>query len=835
MVPLETLPLPRPLDRFGTAFPSTLAEVYANAYAPRRGVVLDPLAYPWSAADAAERADRRGVARSREPLGEWARRVIAQAPPGDEILASLDRVGESALVGAPHRVAMRELYGSTCATCRGPVIVEAFLWERDASVPTKKAFRCGICAREGRALLIEASNDDDAAASQRLEQRGMAYWQLVERFGPDPAAQALGESVAALYTPRNLTAFVATLRAIETSVEGGSSLRAPLRVSLRAQGPLPLGHLPPGPLPLPFASPAARDFLKLCALEVLVSGSRLNALAGHGTPLRIEKGRARRPHASQAREVNVWLEFDRTVRELVAWLESRGVLPPVAPRLTLDLDPGDADLVMCQAPVEDPLGGWTAVAGIVLLGDRGAKPPDSGEGRVVARERLLRTVRAALVDGHRGSRPEAPAVVYVPHADLASVAAVTLGAAGAGYRLRGITYQRDALATPVAGGSGAAAICDFDRDVPLLRDHGIADAPAIEDAIRAGVRDAITARGEPVATDRAGVAALESLAARKLLASLTLSRAGGVSELEVFLDHFRSALADARRSGIVTVDLDGPAAEHAEDTTLYTLAQPAETTPIDDRLEWGVWGLLSSSREIETRALVRRSYGLFRDIETPDREMVERCIAAYGRQGDDGRWRLREEDGLVRRQADQTLLAAQLVDAGHRLGFKVHVGRDLERRPLPATHADRGAVLSDLLTDAERAIPVSRVSRVSVDALEYVDCVWYERGRMVFVWQLEWTARMHRSLVALGEAIPDEDHVFRFLAIADERRPLAEFKLRRSPALADLVRRRGWRFVKWGPLRGWATKPDVALDLLEPVLGLSPDVEQMGHQLAFKF
>jgi len=30
MVPLEILPLPRPLDRFGTAFPSALADLYAN-------------------------------------------------------------------------------------------------------------------------------------------------------------------------------------------------------------------------------------------------------------------------------------------------------------------------------------------------------------------------------------------------------------------------------------------------------------------------------------------------------------------------------------------------------------------------------------------------------------------------------------------------------------------------------------------------------------------------------------------------------------------------------------------------------------------------------------
>src|SRR5207245_94729 len=136
---------------------------------------------------------------------------------------------------------------------------------------------------------------------------------------------------------------------------------------------------------------------------------------------------------------------------------------PAAPRRGLGAGAGGADPGLFRAPVEDRLGGWSAVAGVVLLGGRGAKPPDSGEGRVVAGERLLRAVRAALVDGYRRSRPEAPAVVYVPHADLSSVAAVALGAAGAGYRLRWITYQRDALATAAAGGSGPAAICDLGR------------------------------------------------------------------------------------------------------------------------------------------------------------------------------------------------------------------------------------------------------------------------------------------------------------------------------------------------------------------------------------
>ncbi|HET9808896.1 MAG TPA: hypothetical protein VFQ66_04315 [Candidatus Limnocylindria bacterium] len=799
--PIETVPLPRPLNRFGTAFPTALADAYATAYAPRRGVVLDPLAHPWSAADAVEAADRRGIAKSREPLGEWARAVVALAPPLDEVLAAFERVADSALVGTPHRVAMRELYGSRCATCHGPVVVEAFLWERDAPVPSKKAFRCSVCARDGRALLIEGVDTDDEERTRRLEPRGMAYWQFVERFGSDPAAQALGETVAALYTPRNITALMATLRAVETSV----------------------------------GDPAAQGLLKLCLLESIVAGSRLNAVAGHGAPLRIDKGRARRGHASQTREVNIWLEYERTVRELVAWLAQydnhRGASPPENPprrRSALLLDPGDADLVMCQAPVEDTLGGWSTVASALLLGAKTLRPMDTGEGRLAARERLLRTLRAALIEAHRVSRPEAAAVVYVPHADAATIAACVLAGAGAGYRLRAILYQRDAHAG--AYGSPAAAVCDFDRDVPLLRDQGSADASLIENAIRTGVREAVLARGEPVREDVAAVAALQSLAAKGLLVPIALARAGGVSELELFLDHFKSALADGRRTGVTRV----PRGDDADDVA-YAVTEAPDATPLGDRVEWAVWGLLSSAREVDTRSLLRRVYALFRGIETPDRELVERCVAAYATQTDDGRWRLQGQDALVARQASQAQVLAELIDTGHRLGFKVHVGRDVERRALPTTHAERGRVLSDLVSEVERTSGASRFVRGAAEAVDFVDCVWYDRGHMVFLWQVDWTARIHRSIVALGEAIPDDDRVFRFLAVADERTSLVHEKLRRSPALAEVVRRRGWRFVKWDPLRKWLGDAQSGLDGLEAVLGLEPAVEQSGQQLAFRW
>jgi hypothetical protein len=584
---------------------------------------------------------------------------------------------------------------------------------------------------------------------------------------------------------------------------------------------------------------AAQGLLKLCLLESIVAGSRLNAVAGHGAPLRIDKGRARRGHASQTREVNIWLEYERTVRELVAWLAQHDnhrastggsrspESPPGSRGLPLPLQPGDADLVLCQAPVEDALGGWSAVASALLLGAKTLRPMDTGEGRLASRERLLRTLRAALIEAHRVSRPEAAAVVYVPHADAATIAACVLAGAGGGYRLRTILYQRDAHAG--AYGSPAAAVCDFDRDVPLLRDQSAADASLIEGAIRAGVRDAVLARGEPVREDVAAVAALQSLAAKGLLVPIALARAGGVSELELFLDHFKSALADGQRGGITRV----PLSEDADDVA-YAVTEAPDATPLGDRVEWAVWGLLSSAREVDTRSLLRRVYALFRGIETPDRELVERCVAAYATQTDDGRWRLLDQDALVARQASQAQVLAELIDGGHRLGFKVHVGRDVERRAVPASHVERGRVLADLVGEAERAGP-SRFVRGAAEALDFVDCVWYDRGHMVFLWQVDWTARIHRSVVALGEAIPDDDRVFRFLAVADERTALVHEKLRRAPALAEVVRRRGWRFVKWDPLRRWLQDAQAGLDGLEPVLGLEPAVEQSGQQLAFRW
>ena len=187
------------------------------------------------------------------------------------------------------------------------------------------------------------------------------------------------------------------------------------------------------------------------------------------------------------------------------------------------------------------------------------------------------------------------------------------------------------------------------------------------------------------------------------------------------------------------------------------------------------------------------------------------------------------------REQDPALGAAQLVGAGHGIGFKVHVGGDLRRRALGDAYAGRATILADLLSDTEKMVSLGRYLRGPAEVLDAVDVVWYDAGRMVFLWQLDWTARLHRSLVTLGDSIPDDPKVFRNAARGAGRRDVCAHTHTRAAAVYEDGRRLGWRCVKCGTLRAFAIDPAASLEGLEPVLGLEPAVEQAGQQLAFKW
>jgi len=118
-----------------------------------------------------------------------------------------------------------------------------------------------------------------------------------------------------------------------------------------------------------------------------------------------------------------------------------------------------------------------------------------------------------------------------------------------------------------------------------------------------------------------------------------------------------------------------------------------------------------------------------------------------------------------------------------------------------------------------------------VDDIAEVDCAWYVRGRMAFLFEVEWTAMLGEPILRRHARIPQDDGTVRFLVVAPERTELVRHKLDRSPLLHDAFERDNWHVIKWNHLRAFLDRDDLSLDALEPYLGLDPVVERSGEQL----
>jgi hypothetical protein len=202
---------------------------------------------------------------------------------------------------------------------------------------------------------------------------------------------------------------------------------------------------------------------------------------------------------------------------------------------------------------------------------------------------------------------------------------------------------------------------------------------------------------------------------------------------------------------------------------------------------------------------------------------VRACLAAYARVGDKGR--LSTEEDLPRRLDDHARVLALLAEYGHRLGLRVWISRREQDRTVD------GRTLADRLLDAERRAYLPLVVRGPADTLGQVDEIWYARGRLAFLFEVEWTAMFGDAVLRRGRQIPPTDQQARFLVFPAERTDLVRLKLDRSPWLRDELERQNWHLLKWQHLESLSRRDGASLDWLEPLLGLDPLIERGGQQL----
>jgi hypothetical protein len=246
--------------------------------------------------------------------------------------------------------------------------------------------------------------------------------------------------------------------------------------------------------------------------------------------------------------------------------------------------------------------------------------------------------------------------------------------------------------------------------------------------------------------------------------------------------------------------------------------------PLADRVEWAVFSLLSTAGPLSETAFYERIASLFGGHDMPDHGLVQACLESYRSLASTPE-RLITTDELLGRSQEHTDILATIAEAGHRLKMRVWIGRREQTRRVGS------GTLADLLDDGEKNAHLGIISPAA-EELADVDCIWYVRGKVGFLFEVEWTAMLGEPLLRKHAGIPPDDGLIRFLVIAPERAELVRYKLARSPLLRAALEAGTWHIVKANHLRAFLEREPLDLADLEPYLGLDPSIERSAEQMA---
>ena len=147
------------------------------------------------------------------------------------------------------------------------------------------------------------------------------------------------------------------------------------------------------------------------------------------------------------------------------------------------------------------------------------------------------------------------------------------------------------------------------------------------------------------------------------------------------------------------------------------------------------------------------------------------------------------------------------------------------------TRRTREGLLVDRLDEREQRAYLGGIARAAEELAE-VDAIWYIRGKVAFLFEVEWTAMLGETAPAPARADPAG-------RLADPV-PGHRARARASWSATSSNGRRcceppsttsSWHIVKSDHLRAFLARDPLDLDDLEPYLGLDPLVERTGEQL----
>jgi hypothetical protein len=786
------------------------------------------------------------------------------------------------------RAAIEASYATRCPGCGNTVTATEFIWDAEASDPSRRTFKCPRC-RDNRAEKRPVAVDPDDLYRARSVDADAAREVLRARFPAPVAEHSLPDELVDLYPPRAQVALAAILERIETE------LRAP----------------------------AVQAALRLSVVHMVLALSRLNGYPGRVAQVHISGGHVRPSGSRHWRERNAWAVFEegaRAVREFIgAVQEGSGHTPArVGPDLRA-LQDGSANvalrfglphgretfgppprpgaepgarprvrpgvrLVLSQPPIHwspDNLA-FAYLASALAIGPEGAATlPLAGIFGSSSKAEWARdaaTLQRALSAVQPVLLPDAQAVLMLDGAGPEALTAAVIGGVGAGLRVDDAVLgetERGIVGTLQFGSPRSAG---SERDV-AIRSASDPSGPFQITAVEAAIADVAVAvmqlRGEPTRFERIlgevllGLDHLGHL--RRLVGTPRAVESdeaeerqpglfGLVGEAPAGSGDGQAEEAAGQRSGEpldepVQQGIDwedrGPSSDPVRLTLelirgelrrpehprlveleegLWWLREPrdlaAAKQPLSERLEWGIFSLLSTSGGITSEAFAERVRHLYRGPETADAELVATTLASYRSAQPSEDDLIRTDESLQRRYSEHGEMVGLLSDFAHRAGMRVWIAAREQRRRY------RGAALAELLSEPEQRVYLPLVAAGPQELLEQIDCIWYVRGKGAFLFDVEWQAALDEPVMRRGPRIETTDNLVRFLVIPDERTSLVRLRLERSPVLRERMQRDNWHILKWSHVRRLHASARADLTVLSPLLGLDPEVERGEDQMA---
>ena len=310
---------------------------------------------------------------------------------------------------------------------------------------------------------------------------------------------------------------------------------------------------------------------------------------------------------------------------------------------------------------------------------------------------------------------------------------------------------------------------------PVTPSRGALDVQIRQSAVAAAA-DTIRARGEPTRWPTLHAAIYQRLAGVGLLERTSELEAAEPSPLDLIADEVRSAMDDPAFVSI-------PAAESGHE--LWWLADPRDVAPpLCDRVEAAGYQVLQDALALTKGDFAGRVYAQFPGCLTPEADLIDACLRAYGSEPTPGYWQLRQEDLPAARQSEQAAIVDSLLSLGRRLGYRAEVWAPF-------------------------------------------DAAWFKGQQAEAVFAVRWQAVVSEVL-ALKEGLAGARP---YLVIPGGRAALVSHKLALNPLWQQAVDEDGWWFIKYRHVRQLVDRPEVDEYTLRTIVGLDPIVERETAQL----